>query len=199
MTLPFVIVQAAILFIFTFVDPNKQVEIVESEGSDISHRYVCDHKTPAFFAVMLIYEGGLILVGCVLAFKTRHLQSEFNESKQIILAMYDIAVVGSILLVVSNVVVTYQGPKRILFAVGIFWATCFACSVFVVPRLLQVRQSSHTSSGRPTMRSRVQVSGVSLGNQNSQNQTPTSTSIASRLEPVSEIESAVVTNTNGSG
>ena len=165
MALPFVLVQTAILLIFTFLDPNKQTSIVQEEGSRVDHRYVCEHKTSAFFVLMLIYEGGLLVVGCVLAFKTRHLRSEFNESKEIILAMYDTAVVASILLIVCNAVVEFQGEKRLLFCVGIFWSTCFACSVFVIPRLMQVRKKQAACRDSNTQgnssRAHVLVSGVS--------------------------------------
>ena len=149
MGIPFIAVQILFLLIFTFADPNKQHEIVEVEGSQITHRYVCAHNTPAFFLDMLIYEGDLIVVGCVLAFKTRHLIEEYNEAKQLILAMYDTAFVGSFLLVFSNVVVTYQAHMRLVAVVGIFWATCFASSVFVLPRIMQVR-TRHNRSDNPT-------------------------------------------------
>jgi len=165
MTLPFVLVQTAILLIFTFLDPNKQTSIVQEDGSRVDHRYVCEHKTSAFFIVMLIYEGGLLIVGCVLAFKTRNLRSEFNESKPLILAMYDTAVVASILLIVCNAVVEFQGEKRLLFCVGIFWSTCFACSVLVIPRLMQIRKKQAACRDSRTegssSRAHVQVSGVS--------------------------------------
>jgi len=62
--------------------------------------------------------------------------------------MYDTAVVSSILLIVSNVVVEYQAQNRLLFVIGIFWTTSFASSVFVLPRLLKLwerqRNMSHT-------------------------------------------------------
>ncbi|KAL9182196.1 hypothetical protein ACHAXT_012848 [Thalassiosira profunda] len=154
MALPLVIMQTFILLIFTLVDPNKRQEEVTNEGSDITHRYVCGHDTPAFFIVMLIVEGGLILIGCVLAFQTRNLRTEFNESRQIILAMYDTAFICSVLLIVSNVVVEYQGEQRMLFAIGIFWTTCFASGVFVIPRLMRLKN-------RGTSSSRVTVSGAS--------------------------------------
>eukprot|EP00984_Skeletonema_dohrnii_P003248 scaffold1075_cov100-Skeletonema_dohrnii-CCMP3373.AAC.4 len=163
MVIPFVLVQTVILLIFTFVDPNKQTSIVEEDGSSIEHRYVCGHNTRAFFAVMLIYQGGLLLVGCYLALKTRHLQSEFNESKQIILAMYDTAVVASILLIVCNAVVGFQGEQRLLFSVGIFWTTCFACAVFVIPRLMQVRKkqvAAKLTSSVGSHGGRVNISGI---------------------------------------
>ena len=126
-----------ILLCFTFIDPNKQTEMIYFTGSDITHRLVCSHESPAFFITTLIYEGGLILVGCVLAYKTRNLQSEFNESKQMIFSMYNTAVILTILIVVSNVALQYQAQQRILFALGIFWITCFSGCVFVLPRTMK--------------------------------------------------------------
>jgi hypothetical protein len=147
------------LLIFTFVDPNKRQEIIMAEGSEITHRYICAHNTPAFFVVMLLYEGGMVLVGCVLAFKTRNLKDEFNESKQIILAMYDTAVIGSVVLIVVKTTESYQAGQSILLALATFWITCFASLVFVIPRLLQLR-SRLTSESRHR---RTQVTGLSLG------------------------------------
>jgi hypothetical protein len=137
MALPLVVIQTLILLIFTFVDPNQLTELIYFSGSDITHRLVCSHQTPAFFITTVVYEGGLVLLGCVLAFKTRNLQAEFNESKQVIFSMYDTAVISTLILVVSNVAIKYQGQQRLLFTLGIFWTTCFAGCVFVLPRTMK--------------------------------------------------------------
>lgn len=156
MSVPLVLIEVAILLVFTFLDPNKLTEMIYFTGSDITHRLVCSHETPAFFITTLIYEGGLILVGCVLAYKTRNLQSEFNESKQMIFSMYNTAVISTILIVVGNVALQYQGPQRLLFALGIFWITCFSGCVFVLPRTMKFtarksmdRRSNGQSSSAP--------------------------------------------------
>jgi hypothetical protein len=83
---PLVLIQTAILLVFTFIDPKKLIELVCFSGSHITHRLICSHETPAFFitTLTLTFEGGLIVVGCVLAFKRHNLQSEFNDSNQII-------------------------------------------------------------------------------------------------------------------
>lgn len=164
MTLPFIGLQTLILFIFTFVDPNKRTEIVATEGFNITHRYVCAHNTQAFFITMLLFEGGLIVVGCVLAFKTRHLKHEFNESKQIILAMYDTAVIGSVVLIVSKTAESYQGEQRILITLGIFWTTSFASLVFVLPRLMQVKSRLSGTLRRISMyrQSPVRITGLNM-------------------------------------
>ena len=87
------------------------------------------------------------------------IQDEFDESKQIILAMYDTAVIGSVVLIVVQTTESYQAGQSILLALATFWITCFASLVFVIPRLLQLR-SRLTSESRHR---RTQVTGLSLG------------------------------------
>jgi hypothetical protein len=85
----------------------------------------------------LAFEGGLVLVGCVLAFKTRNLKEEFGESKQLIFAMYNIAFIGLIDVAISTVHVG-QSTKNMFYAFGIFWGTVFSSLAFVLPRLMDV-------------------------------------------------------------
>lgn len=118
MALPFILLQTVILLIFTFVDPNKRREIVETEGSEIIHRYVCDHDTPAFFSVMMIYEGGLILVGCVLAFKTRNLRSEFNEVSLFLVECCDLCILHGILFLLRFAIVKANHLSNVRYGCG---------------------------------------------------------------------------------
>mmetsp|Transcript_3543 Transcript_3543/g.7807 ORF Transcript_3543/g.7807 Transcript_3543/m.7807 type:complete len:109 (-) Transcript_3543:290-616(-) len=52
------------------------------------------------------------------------LRDEFNESKQLIFTMYNLAVTGSTLLIVSTQFKMSQGTQRLFFALGVFWTTC---------------------------------------------------------------------------
>ena len=153
MTMPFIAVEVLILLIFTFVDPNKETVILtQGSGSDVEFRVVCAHETAAFFAVQLTYEGGLLLIGCVLAFKTRNMSDQFGgESKQLIVAMYNIALVASVVLIVANVVEAYNGTIRVFVTVAICWCTVFSSGVFVLPRLLRVRAQQGNSNRRVTL------------------------------------------------
>eukprot|EP00563_Minutocellus_polymorphus_P021157 CAMPEP_0197725082 /NCGR_PEP_ID=MMETSP1434-20131217/6758_1 /TAXON_ID=265543 /ORGANISM="Minutocellus polymorphus, Strain CCMP3303" /LENGTH=223 /DNA_ID=CAMNT_0043310527 /DNA_START=158 /DNA_END=829 /DNA_ORIENTATION=+ len=167
MTLPIMFAQFILLLIFTFVDPSKQHEEIEMSGGDVQQRITCAHNTNALFIIEMLFEGGLVLAGCILAFKSRHLKGDFGEAKQLIIAMYNIAVVGSVVVIVVNVITTGQASKRILIAIGILWGSVFSCCAFVIPRLLQVRDSreaaSRSDGGRGTKRgANVRVSG--LGN-----------------------------------
>lgn len=168
MTLPLVFAQVIVLFIFSFVDPSSAKEEITMTGGNVEQRIVCAHDTNALFIVEMIFEGGIVLAGCILAFKTRNLQGDFGEAKQLILAMYNIAVVASIVVIVTNVMTTGQASKRILIAVGILWGSVFSSCAFVIPRLLQVRddreangradESGNGRRGRP--KSNVRVSGL---------------------------------------
>ena len=96
MTLPLVFAQVIILLIFSFVDPSKSHEEISMTGGNVQQRVTCSHDTNALFIVQMFFEGGMVVAGCVLAFKTRNLQGDFGESRQLILAMYNIAVVASL-------------------------------------------------------------------------------------------------------
>jgi len=146
MAVPFIAVEVIILLIFTFVDPNKREEMLEYDESSVTHRVVCGHDTRAFFIVQVIYQGGLVFVGCLLAYKTRNMKKEFRDNQQLILTMYNIALVGTIILIVANVVQVYQGTIRIFISIGVFWMTVFSSCVFVLPRLLQIHTRNSASS-----------------------------------------------------
>ena len=148
-TLPIIILQIIILTIFSLVDPSKSSETMD--GYSEYHRVICAHNTYAFFITEIVFEGSLILVGCVLAFKTRKLKDEFNEAEQLILAMYNIALVGSIVVIVMSSVQTGQASQRLIHAMGIFWATTFSICMFAIPRILRARDSNND---------RTQVSGL---------------------------------------
>lgn len=152
----FVLVEILILLIFTFVDPSKKTSIIEQYGSDIIYRKVCSHETAAFFWTQCVYEGGLLLIGCYLAYKTTNMNEEFGEPKQLIFSMYNIAFVASIIIIVANVVDVYERIIYILLTVGVFWCTIFSSGVFVLPRLLQLKERL----GGGENGHRIKVSGV---------------------------------------
>jgi len=155
--IPIVAAQLVILIVFSIVDPSKQMELVMNSGPDVTQRIICSHDTSAFLITELIFEGGLLLLGCILAFKTRNMKGDFGEAKQLIIAMYGIAVVGSVVVIVSNAMGEAQGQanKRFLYAVGIFWGTVFSCCAFVLPRLFQAQEEA-----RQTNRQHVRVTGL---------------------------------------
>ncbi|KAL7463939.1 hypothetical protein ACHAXS_004290 [Conticribra weissflogii] len=139
MAVPFMVLELVILLIFTFVDPNKMKGVMEYDESAMTHRVICSHDTWAFFIVQVIYQGGLVLLGCFLAYKTVNMQKEYRDNRQLILTMYNVALVGSIVLVISNAIEVFQSTMRLIVSTGVLWVTSSSCCVFVLPKLAQIR------------------------------------------------------------
>jgi hypothetical protein len=144
-TLPVIMAQAAILLTFTIVDPPKRTEVIENNNGMVVQRAVCEHETHAFLITVLIFEAGFVLAGCYLAYKTRNLDEDFGEAKQLMFAMYNIAFVGGIIVLVVNVADMDGNGQSVLQAVGVWWGTVFSTAAFVLPRLVQVRQRRNNS------------------------------------------------------
>jgi hypothetical protein len=105
-TLPMICIQVVILLVITFVDPPEPTEVIENTGSQAGvmvQSIVCDTDTNALLIVQMLFEGGLILVGCILAYRSRNMNSEFGEAKQLLFAMYNIALAGIIVFLVVTV------------------------------------------------------------------------------------------------
>jgi hypothetical protein len=100
MMLPFILVEVLILLVFTLIDPSKSKgEIVEQDGVT-SYRTICAHDSLTFYGIQLAYECCLVLAGCYLSFKTRKMKDDkFGESKQLILSMYNIALVAGVIFI----------------------------------------------------------------------------------------------------
>ena len=154
-TLPLILVQVTILIIITFLDPPKQKEIIEDNDGVIIQRVVCAADSNAMLIVEVVFEAGVVLVGCILAYMTRNLDSKFGEAKQLIFAMYNIALVGVIILLVINLTQMSSDGSSVLQAVGVFWGTVISSAAFVLPRMIQIREQVQT--GR---RGQVRLSGI---------------------------------------
>ena len=138
LSLPIVAFQTLILLIFTFVDPPQPKEIIDFEEGIILQSIVCSQNSNAFVIVVTIYEASLILVGCVLAYVTRNLDSQLGEAKPLMFSMYNIAFIGSITTVILYTM-KIDGVGRIMLrTIGTFWGTVFSSAAFVLPRLMRV-------------------------------------------------------------
>lgn len=156
-TLPITLCQGVILLVFTFVDPPKQTEIIESDGGVVVQRIVCATNTDAFVITQAIFEAGFVFIGCVLAYLTRNTEDDlFGESKQLIFSMYNIAFVGIIVVVIVSVADLDGNGQSIMQAIGVFWGTVFSTGAFAIPCLLRhMRRESRVGQS-----SSIYVSGI---------------------------------------
>jgi hypothetical protein len=158
-TLSVIMAQAAILLTFSFVDPPiRRTEVIENNNGMVVQRAFCEHETHAFLITESIFEASFLLAGCYLAYRTRNLDENFGEAKQLMFAMYNIAFVAVIIVLVVNVADIDGNGQSVLQAIGVWWGTVFSTAAFVLPRLLQVRQRRNES---PQNDNNAQVHGRS--------------------------------------
>eukprot|EP00531_Pseudo-nitzschia_arenysensis_P000557 CAMPEP_0116141262 /NCGR_PEP_ID=MMETSP0329-20121206/14287_1 /TAXON_ID=697910 /ORGANISM="Pseudo-nitzschia arenysensis, Strain B593" /LENGTH=1057 /DNA_ID=CAMNT_0003636431 /DNA_START=252 /DNA_END=3425 /DNA_ORIENTATION=- len=141
-TMPAILLQALILTLFSIFDPSKAYTYVDIDGSSSYQHTMCKHDTVAFAVTQLIFEGGLVLTGCVLAWKTRNLGSTLGEAKQLLFAMYNVGLVALIVLLMGSFLRIDQKSVYVVMTVGIFWSTVFSSCAFVLPRLLQIQRNT---------------------------------------------------------
>jgi len=145
-TMPPILLQVLILTLFSIFDPAKLYTYVDIDGSSSYQHSVCRHDTAAFTITQVVFEGGLVLIGCILAFKTRNLGSTLGEAKQLLFAMYNVALVSVIVLLMGSLLRIDQKSVYVIMTVGIFWATVFSSCAFVLPRILQVQRNAMRGS-----------------------------------------------------
>ena len=158
--LPFIAIQVVILLVYTFVDPPVPTEFIENDEGAVTQLVICDSETHALWYTEVVYQAGLVGVGCYLAYKSRNLKKEFNEVKPMMFSMYNIAFVGIIVALLSNFANFGDGNGRsILQAVGIVWGSVCCTAAFVLPRMLSTERSIRDRKAGARS-SRVAVSGL---------------------------------------
>lgn len=143
MSMPIICIQIIILAIFTIVDPPVPRDIILVDETVVTQRVECTTDTDGFTITVLIFEFGLVLSGCALAFITRNLDSGFGQAKELGFAMYNIAFIGAIIAVITFAMDIDMTGQIVLFAMGTFCGSVFSSAAFVVPRLIQSQQETN--------------------------------------------------------
>jgi len=140
--LPMISIQFLILLIISLVDPPKQSEEIKISDNTITQHLVCAHNTKALDIIEVVYEAGLVIIGCVLSFQTRNMDKKFGESKQLIFSMYTWLLVSFVFYIIIMVADISPNGEALLQGIGVLWTSVFSSAAFVVPRLIQVRADS---------------------------------------------------------
>jgi hypothetical protein len=90
----FLAVEVILLVVWTVVDPPKVREI---NFENNTYGYQCGNDSNTFWVIFLTYKGAWLIFGAILAFLTRNIASEYNESKSIAYSIY----VDIVLLIVA--------------------------------------------------------------------------------------------------
>mmetsp|Transcript_45458 Transcript_45458/g.110584 ORF Transcript_45458/g.110584 Transcript_45458/m.110584 type:complete len:975 (+) Transcript_45458:424-3348(+) len=152
-TLPIIVVQVALLTIFSFVDPPRAQEELFFDGSSPVTSITCGQKTSAFSITQITYDAGLVLTGCILSYLSRNVPSQYGETKELLFGMYNIAFTGLCFVVLTLALDATQSSEYSFRAVAVCWGTVVTSAVFVLPRLFRARMANGS-------RQRVLVSGL---------------------------------------
>jgi len=142
--LPMISIQVVILTIISIVDPPLETEEIRISEGVVTQHIVCAHNTNALAIIEIIYQASLVIVGCVLAFQTRNMDTRFGESKSLIFAMYTWALFGLMFVILIPAGNFSPNSISIIQCVAIFWVTVSGSAAFVIPRLIQVRKDDNT-------------------------------------------------------
>ena len=146
LSLPIVIIQMVILLIFSLTDPSRAVEIIEQEDGIVTQHIRCEQNSRAFSLVATLYEGLLLLIGCILAYLTRNMDSQYSEAKLLMFSMYNIAFIGIITTVILYTMDIERTGQIVLMAIGVLWGTVFSSAAFVFPRMMRIKSEAEKSS-----------------------------------------------------
>lgn len=146
LSMPIIAIQVLILVIATVFDRPRQEENIEVDADVLTQRITCKQSSYAFGIVEIVFEAGLVLIGCVLAYITRNMDAQFGEAKQLMFSMYNIAFIGIITTVVVFTMDIDATGQIILKCIGVFWGTVFSSASFVLPRLMRVQTEKKLGS-----------------------------------------------------
>ena len=145
-----VLVDVVILGIWTGVAPPtpRSNPGVVGVPTDFVDHIVCSSDTVAFAVIEIVWKAILVVGGCFLAVKTRKQEAKYAESKGLMAAMYNVAFIGVIiLLLVFLLDGVGENGKTLLKAIGVFWGSVFSVAVIVVPRILGAHHKYSSTSG----------------------------------------------------
>jgi len=153
----------------TLATPHPAAEY--PQGDLYTYYLTCDHPnvngtdiTVVFYGLTIGYNGLLLVVGAILAYKIRKLPSHFNESKAIALAIYNLFLISLIILILA---LTLTSPTTVglFLMLGFFLGSFLSLVILFGPKFYTIffrpnkvdtgMQTKRTNSKMPT--STVQV------------------------------------------
>lgn len=78
LTWPVPTLEAILLLVFSLVDPPKQTEELNLDNENAIQTITCGFQSEAFFIAQLSFHVILVGIGCILAYKSRHLNPLFG-------------------------------------------------------------------------------------------------------------------------
>eukprot|EP00455_Lapot_gusevi_P018024 TRINITY_DN1975_c0_g1_i8.p1 TRINITY_DN1975_c0_g1~~TRINITY_DN1975_c0_g1_i8.p1 ORF type:complete len:288 (-),score=54.87 TRINITY_DN1975_c0_g1_i8:539-1402(-) len=111
-----------------------------------------------YTALLYVFNSCLVAYGAYLAFRTRHVHVEFNESAYIAASLYNVLFVSVIVVPVVAALGLSPSSAFILKAVGVICATCISTGILFIPKFLSIYNNEDENAfmkGPSFVRSRV--------------------------------------------
>ncbi len=128
--------------------PYAAPVIVDINRPAVNYKYCASAETLPFALVLIVYKGLLIIAAVVLGFSSRKVRSEYNESKFVLISVYNITFASLLLLVLFAINITDRYIDFVIRSVAILWAVTATLCLMLVPKIYYVV----TGSKDPTKR-----------------------------------------------
>ncbi|KAI9137963.1 hypothetical protein BKA69DRAFT_1169454 [Paraphysoderma sedebokerense] len=158
-------VEAVVLMLWVFIDqPGVSMYSTLVPDAGAVQQPVCKFGSFAVI-VLLVYNGLLVFIASVIAWKVKDVPSDFNETKSLIFAIYSVAFLLVIVIPTTTQIVQPQSfQSLILFST--FAATFTTVIAFTLPKLLAASKNhqSKMSNAAAVGNTKVTSSNGSSGN-----------------------------------
>ncbi|KAJ3164238.1 hypothetical protein HDU88_005550 [Geranomyces variabilis] len=131
LALPFPLLNALILLIWGVVTPPKPVMM---DPGTTNQYLVCQSANGAGSAVLIAYNAAILLVTVSFAFLNRNIALDYNESKQLAIASYNVIVLSLLGLLVTFMSGTTPGLVFIVRAICIWGASFVVLAIIFAPK-----------------------------------------------------------------
>eukprot|EP00026_Physarum_polycephalum_P010194 Phypoly_transcript_10347.p1 GENE.Phypoly_transcript_10347~~Phypoly_transcript_10347.p1 ORF type:complete len:388 (+),score=30.88 Phypoly_transcript_10347:1-1164(+) len=121
-----VLIEVIFLIIWTTVDPPKAELRLTLEHN---LQLMCTRTNPAFWAVFIGYKGLWLVAGVVVSFMTRNIREDYNESKNIVLAIYNCFVIMVVAVILAFILPNVPAAIVLIQVVAILVAFTFSLVV----------------------------------------------------------------------
>jgi gamma-aminobutyric acid type B receptor len=134
-------IQCIILALYSLVG-QPFVELTPDELQPLVTYVGCGADNFTTWVVIdLGFKGLMVLYGIFLSFATRNVKSEFNESKQITVAIYNLGFMGAIIIpLVYGLDLSYDATF-VLIVIGVFATVTVTLLVLFVPKFLNINKT----------------------------------------------------------
>jgi gamma-aminobutyric acid type B receptor len=152
-------IEIAVLTIWSAVfTPQSETVVVDINRPALNYRTCTSAQSLPFAIILIVYKALLIIAGVVLGFWSRKIRSEYNESKFILIAMYNITFSAIILLVLFAIQLSDRYIYFLIRSIAILWGVTATLCVLFIPKIYYIM----TGSKDPTKKRGVWSAGLTL-------------------------------------